>query len=169
MIKLYKNVIFFRKKLHFTPSVDLIFCKDVSSIHTLQKEFFMTVLKKIETSKAPQAIGPYSQAVCANSMVFVSGQLPLNPDSGKLVEADIYKQVNCVLDNLAAILEASGCSFKDVVRCDVFLKDLNDFAIMNQECAKRFTQPIPPARQTIQVARLPLDALIEISCIAIRS
>ncbi len=126
-------------------------------------------MKKIETDQAPQAIGPYSQAVDAFPFIFVSGQLPLDPATGKLVEPDIRLQVNRVLDNLEAILKAGGCSFHSVVRCDVFVKELNDFAIINQEYAKRFTQPIPPARQTIQVARLPLDALIEISCIAIRS
>ncbi len=128
----------------------------------------MPALKKIETSEAPKAIGPYSQAVYSAPFVFVSGQLPLDPLTGKLVEADILLQVNRVLDNLEAILKASGCSFQDVVRCDVFVKDLNDFAIINQEYAKRFTQAVPPARQTIQVARLPLDALVEISCIAIQ-
>lgn len=128
----------------------------------------MAHLEKIETPEAPQAIGPYSQAVRAAPFIFVSGQLPLDPATGKLVEAHIVLQVNRVLDNLEAILKASGCSFQHVVRCDVFVKDLNDFAIVNQEYAKRFTQAVPPARQTIQVARLPLDALVEISCIAIQ-
>ncbi len=123
---------------------------------------------KIETAEAPKAIGPYSQAVCSSPFVFISGQLGIDPMTGKLVESDIRLQINRVLDNLEAILKASSCSFQDVVRCDVFLKDLNDFAIVNEEYAKRFTQPIPPARQTIQVARLPLDALVEISCIAIQ-
>lgn len=128
----------------------------------------MFEIEKIETSKAPQAIGPYSQAVRAAPFIFVSGQLPVDPATGKLVEADIVLQINRVLDNLEAILKASGCSFQEVVRCDVFVKDLNDFALVNQEYAKRFTQTVPPARQTIQVARLPLDALVEISCIAIQ-
>lgn len=127
----------------------------------------MSTFKKIETPEAPKAIGPYSQAVYAPPFVFVSGQVPIDPLTGKLVEPDIRLQVNRVLDNLEAILKASGCSFKDVVRCDVFVKDLNDFAIINEEYAKRFNQPVPPARQTIQVARLPLDALVEISCIAV--
>lgn len=129
----------------------------------------MSAIKKIETTLAPQAIGPYSQAVVASPFIFVSGQLPIDPQTGKLVTSDLRIQVNRVLDNLLAILEASGCSFEHVVRCDVFVIDLNDFSVLNQEYAKRFTQPIPPARQTIQVARLPLDALVEISCIAIKS
>lgn len=123
-------------------------------------------IKKIETAQAPQAIGPYSQAVWASPLLFVSGQLPIDPTIGKLVESDIRQQIKQVLNNLEAILKAAGCSFQDVVRCDLFLKDLNDFAVVNEEYGKCFTQPIPPARQTIQVARLPLDALIEISCIA---
>jgi 2-iminobutanoate/2-iminopropanoate deaminase len=125
--------------------------------------------KKIETDRAPKAIGPYSQAVGTDPFIFVSGQLPLDPMTGKMVESDIAIQINRVLDNLEAILNASGCSFQNVVRCDLFLKDLNDFSIVNQEYGKRFNQPVPPARQTIQVARLPLDALIEISCIAYKT
>lgn len=129
----------------------------------------MTRLEKIETADAPAAIGPYVQAISAFPFIFVSGQLPLNPTTGQLVESDIRRQTNQVLDNLEAILKACQCTFLNVVRCDVFVKDLNDFALINEEYAKRFTQPTPPARQTVQVARLPLDALIEISCIAMKS
>ncbi|MBA2369050.1 MAG: RidA family protein [Candidatus Protochlamydia sp.] len=124
-------------------------------------------MKKIETKDAPQAIGPYSQAVQAGGQLYVSGQLPIDPATGKLVEADIHLQTGRVLENLKGILSASGCTFESVVRCDVFLKDLNDFGMVNEVYKNYFKQPIPPARQTIQVARLPLDALIEISCIAI--
>ncbi len=129
----------------------------------------MSSFVKIETSLAPQAIGRYSQAVSFYPYIFVSGQLPLDPQSGNMVPPDIRLQVNRVLDNLESILLASGCTFLNVVRCDVFVLDLDDFAILNEEYAKRFNQPIPPARQTIQVARLPRDALVEISCIAIQS
>ena len=128
----------------------------------------MSKIEKIETAQAPQAIGPYSQAVLASPFLFVSGQLPIDPATGKLVESDIGLQTIRVLDNIEVILKAGGLASMDVVRCDVFLKDLNDFAIVNEEYAKRFKQPVPPARQTIQVARLPLDALIEISCIAMK-
>lgn len=127
----------------------------------------MTHLKKVDTSHAPKAIGPYSQAVISDKYVFLSGQIPLDPKTGKIVDSDITAQTKRVLDNLESILKASGCTFENVIRCDVFLKDLNDFAIVNEEYKKRFNQPVPPARQTIQVARLPLDALIEISCIAV--
>ncbi len=126
----------------------------------------MSKIEKIETAQAPQAIGPYSQAVLASPFLFVSGQLPIDPATGKLIESDIRLQTIRVLNNLEAILKAGSLGFQDVVRCDVFLKDLNDFAIVNEEYAKWFKQPVPPARQTIQVARLPLDALVEISCIA---
>lgn len=124
-------------------------------------------LKKIETAQAPKAIGPYSQAIQAGQLLFVSGQLPIDPSTSKIVEQEIRVQTNRVLDNLEAILKESGCSFKEVARVDVFLQDLNHFALLNEEYAKRFNHPTPPARQTIQVARLPLDALVEISCIAV--
>lgn len=129
----------------------------------------MPAPERIETKQAPQAIGPYSQAVLAPPFVFVSGQVGIDPATGKLVEPDIFLQINRVLDNLEAILKAAGCTFHNVVRCDVFLKDLNDFSIVNQEYGKRFNQPVPPARQTIQVGKLPLDALVEISCIALKT
>jgi 2-iminobutanoate/2-iminopropanoate deaminase len=136
------------------------------SSFTHKKRDVMSNKKKIETFEAPQPIGSYSQAVDSHPWIFISGQLPLDPVTGQLVEFDIQKQVNQVLDNLGAILKASGCSFQNVVRCDIFLKDLNDFAIVEQEYGKRFTQSVPPARQTVQVVRLPRDALVEISCIA---
>lgn len=129
----------------------------------------MTILTKIETTDAPQAIGPYSQAMFYAPFMFVSGQLPLDPQTNKLVKNEILEQVNRVLDNLEAILKANGCTFQEVVRCDIFLKDLNDFAIVNQEYAKRFKKEPYPARQTVQVAKLPLDAMIEISCVAVKS
>jgi 2-iminobutanoate/2-iminopropanoate deaminase len=159
-----KQVSYLNKKLEINDPRIII--KKFSAISKGKK---MTELKKIETTEAPKAIGPYSQAVLAPPIVFISGQLPINPQTGQLEKSDIRLQTNRVLDNLAAILQASHCTFQHVVRCDVFLKDLNDFGIVNEEYAKRFNQPVPPARQTIQVARLPLDALIEISCIAILS
>ena len=125
-------------------------------------------LQKIETEKAPKAIGPYSQAVSSGQIVFLSGQLPIDPKTGKLVQGDIKAQTNQVLNNLEAVLEAAQLSFKHIARMDVFLENLDDFAAMNQEIAKRLTQAVKPARQTIQAAKLPLDAIVEISCIAIR-
>lgn len=127
----------------------------------------MSILKKIETETAPKAIGPYSQAIAAHPFIFVSGQLPIDPATGKLVEANIKLQINQVLDNIQAILEASGSSWHKVVKSEIFLKDLTHFAVVNEEYGKRVNPGMPPARQTIQAAKLPLDALVEISCIAL--
>lgn len=128
---------------------------------------------KIETKQAPAAIGPYSQALSVNltnsHLLFISGQLPVDPTTGKLVEDGIEASTRQILDNLEAILLAGNSTFDRVVRVEIFLKDLNDFQQVNEEYKKRFTNPIYPARQTIQVARLPMDAPIEISCIAVVS
>ena len=132
-----------------------------------------STISKIETEKAVKAAGPYSQAVLLNmkeaSLLFVSGQLPINPATGKLVEGDVREATRQVLNNIEAILQASGSSFQHVVRTDVFLKDLNDFSIMNEEYQQRFIGPNYPARQTIEVSKLPLGSLVEISCIAVTS
>lgn len=123
--------------------------------------------KKIDTQDAPKAIGPYSQAIVASPFVFVSGQLPLDPQSGKMVEPIIQIQVIRVLDNIEAILKAAGTDWHRVVKCEIFLQDLNDFSVVNEAYGKRVNLNAAPARQTIQASRLPLDALIEISCIAL--
>lgn len=129
------------------------------------------IIQKVETSQAPKAVGPYSQAVIADlttsQLLFVSGQLPIDPATGKLKQETIEQATIQVLDNIEAILVEAQTSFDRVVRVDIFLKDLNDFQKVNEEYKKRFTGPALPARQTIQAARLPLDALIEISCIAL--
>lgn len=128
-------------------------------------------LSRIETDDAPQAIGPYSQAIVAapgQALVFVSGQLPVDPHTGKLVDGDMRAMTNRVIDNLEAILKAGGSSLERVVRTDVFLTDLQaDFASMNEAYAARFSGKVVPARQTVQVARLPMGAPVEISCIAL--
>lgn len=123
-------------------------------------------MNKIETEKAPKAIGPYSQAVIANGLVFVSGQLPLHPTSGTIEEISIEGQTRQALANLQAILHAAGCTLDHVVRTEIYLQDLSHFSIVNQIYAEFFTHTIKPARQVLQVARIPRDALIEISCIA---
>jgi 2-iminobutanoate/2-iminopropanoate deaminase len=125
-------------------------------------------MKKIETEKAPAAIGPYSQAVEAGGFLFISGQIPLDPRTGKLAEATIEAQTKQVLANLEAILHAAGLSWKDVVKTEVFMKDLQQFKEMNVLYTEKFSHAIKPARQTIQAARLPMDALIEISCVALK-
>lgn len=128
--------------------------------------------RKIQTEQAPKAVGPYSQGVSVSeghTLHFVSGQLPLDPKTGKLIEGDIRLATRQVIDNLEAILHAAGSSLNDVIRTDIFLIDLKrDFAVMNEEYATRFKGDVVPARQTIQVAALPLGAMVEISCIAAR-
>jgi 2-iminobutanoate/2-iminopropanoate deaminase len=117
------------------------------------------------TARGPKPIGPYSQAIKANGLVFVSGQIALDPQSGEFVGTDVRQQTERVLENLKAILEAAGTSLKHVVRTTVFLKDMNDFPAMNEAYAKYFGTT-PPARSTVQAARLPKDALVEIDVIA---
>ncbi len=124
-------------------------------------------MKRVETEHAPKAIGPYSQAVAAGPFLFISGQLPVDPETGKIVEGSIQSQTKQVINNLEAILAVEGLSFKDVVKTEVFLKDMQDFPEMNAVYAERFNHPIKPARVTIQAAKLPMDARIEISCIAL--
>jgi 2-iminobutanoate/2-iminopropanoate deaminase len=117
------------------------------------------------TSRGPKPIGPYSQAIKSNGFLFVSGQIAMDPQSGEFAGADIRKQTERVLDNLKGILEAAGVSFTHVVKTTVFLKDMNDFATMNEVYARYFTAA-PPARSTVQVSRLPKDALVEIELVA---
>lgn len=128
-------------------------------------------IRKIETNRAPQAVGPYSQAInidiTDSRLVFVSGQLPVDPTTGTLVPGGIEEATRQVLDNIEAILISANSSLNEVVRVDIFLKDLDDFQKMNEEYKRRFTGEHFPARQTIQVAKLLLDASIEISCIAV--
>jgi 2-iminobutanoate/2-iminopropanoate deaminase len=123
------------------------------------------VRQAVATPGAPAAIGPYSQAIRAGSLLFVSGQIPIDPQTGALVDGDITAQTHRVFRNLAAILEAAGTSLDRVVRVGVFLADMNDFAAMNEAYGTYFTAPAP-ARATIQAARLPKDARIEIDLIA---
>ena len=119
----------------------------------------------ISTKDAPQAIGPYSQAIRANGFVFTSGQIAIDPSTQQVVAGDVSAQTERVLRNLSEILEAAGSGLGKVVRCTVFLKDMNDFAAMNQVYGKYFSSA-PPARSTVEVARLPKDVLVEIDVIA---
>jgi 2-iminobutanoate/2-iminopropanoate deaminase len=119
----------------------------------------------VSSPDAPKAIGPYSQAVRAGQLLFVSGQVPLDPATGQIVAGDIETQTRRVFDNLAAVLKAGGRSFADVVRTTVFLADMNDFTAVNDVYGTYFSAPYP-ARATVQVARLPKDARIEIDVIA---
>jgi 2-iminobutanoate/2-iminopropanoate deaminase len=119
----------------------------------------------IASPDAPKAIGPYSPAVRAGQLLFVSGQVPFDPATGNMVEGDITVQARRVLDNIGALLKAGGLAFADVVRTTIFLADMNDFAAVNEVYATYFSQPFP-ARATVQVARLPKDARVEIDAIA---
>ncbi len=121
----------------------------------------------IKPKNAPVAVGPYNQAVVAGNFVFTAGQIPLDPVSGQIVGSDIKEQTEQVLKNLKAVLEGSGSSFDKAVKCVVFLKDMNDFAGMNEVYAKYIKAENAPARSTIQVARLPKDALVEIEAVAL--
>ncbi len=120
----------------------------------------------IATDRAPKAIGPYSQAIRAAGLIFTSGQVALDPATQQVVAGDIATQTDRVLKNLAAVLAASGSSMDKVLRCTVFLKNMGDFAAMNEVYGRYFTQS-PPARSTVEVARLPKDVLVEIDVIAL--
>jgi len=122
---------------------------------------------KVHTVNAPQAIGPYSQAVKIQNLLFMSGQIPLDPSVMKLVEGDIRIQTQRVLKNMLAVLEESGATFKDVVKTTVFLNSMSDFKAFNEEYSMAFPgDGIPPARTTIQAGALPLGALVEIEAVA---
>jgi 2-iminobutanoate/2-iminopropanoate deaminase len=120
----------------------------------------------VATNDGPKAIGPYSQAIKVNGLVFLSGQIPLDPATQQLVAGDVAAQTERVLQNITGILTAAGSSLAQVVKTTVFLKSMNDFAAMNEVYARHFTVD-PPARSTVEVARLPKDVLVEIDVIAL--
>ncbi len=125
-------------------------------------------MQAISTKDAPAAIGPYSQAICSGDLVFLSGQVPLDPATGELVSATIEVETERVLDNLSAVLAAAGCAFENVVKTTIYLTDLGDFQAVNATYAKRFDAKAPPARATVQVSALPKGARVEIDAIARR-
>ena len=122
--------------------------------------------KRIVTDGAPKAIGPYSQGIAANGFVFCSGQIPADPQTGEIVTGSITEQTRQSLSNVKAVMEAAGSSMEKVVKITVFLRNMNDFAEMNAEYEKWFSDP-PPARAAVQVARLPKDVGVEIEAIAV--
>jgi 2-iminobutanoate/2-iminopropanoate deaminase len=127
-----------------------------------------TTRNVVSTAGAPGAIGPYSQAIVAGELLFCSGQIPIDPSSGQLVEGDVAAQTRRVLDNLVAVLQAGGSSPEQVVKTTIFLADMNDFATVNAVYGEYFPAA-PPARSTVQVARLPRDVRVEIEAIALRA
>jgi 2-iminobutanoate/2-iminopropanoate deaminase len=122
--------------------------------------------ERVQTESAPAAIGPYSQAIKANGLVYCSGQVHLDPKTGSLTEGTVGEQTRQVLNNLKAVLEAAGSSLDKVIKTTVFLADMNDFGEMNEAYGKFFGDP-PPARSTVEVSRLPKDARVEIDVVAL--
>lgn len=120
----------------------------------------------INTTKAPQAIGPYSQAVSINNLLFISGQIPINPETGELVQGGVGEETHQVMKNLKAILEQAGASFSTAVKTSIFLKNMDDFSLVNEIYASYFEEGNYPARETVQVSKLPKDVNVEISMIA---
>lgn len=120
----------------------------------------------INTAKAPAAIGPYSQAIKTGPLVFTSGQIPIDPATGEIVPGDVTAQTEQVLKNLAEVLAAAGTSLDNIVKTTLFIKDMNNFTAINEVYA-RFFKEVPPARSTVEVARLPKDVLIEIEAVAL--
>ena len=122
----------------------------------------------IQTDKAPAPVGPYNQAIAASGkMLFCSGQIAIDPSSGTIIDGDVQTQTKQVMANLAAVLEAAGADWSNVVKTGVFLKDMNDFAAVNEIYATYFDEATAPARACVEVARLPKDVLVEIECIAV--
>ena len=123
--------------------------------------------KIIQTSEAPAPIGPYSQAVLANNTLYVSGQVAIDVDSGELLTDNITQETHQVMKNLEAILRAAGMRFTDVVKCSIFIRDMAQFSTINEAYGQYFSDQ-PPARETVEVSRLPKDVSVEISCIAVK-
>ena len=121
----------------------------------------------VTTPLAPAAIGPYSQGILADGTLYVSGQIAIDPETGSMISGSIEEETERVLENVGAVLRAASMSFENVVRCEVFLTDVNDYAQVNEVYARYFNES-PPARQAVQVAALPRNARVEVSCIAVR-
>lgn len=124
--------------------------------------------KIISTNQAAQPVGPYNQAVQTDNMLFVSGQIPLDPATGELVQGDVQAQTRMVMENIRAILAAAGMDFSHVVKCSIFISNMHDFPQINEVYASYFDQD-PPARETVQVGALPKFVDVEISCIAVKN
>ena len=121
--------------------------------------------KAIQIPDAPAPIGPYSQAILKSGTLYISGQIPLNPKTNELVQDSIGKATKQVMENIKALINEAGMTMDDILKCSIFLKDLNNFSSVNEVYAQYFNT-VPPARETVQVSKLPMDVEIEISCIA---
>lgn len=124
--------------------------------------------KAILTSQAPKPIGPYNQAIQYDNILFVSGQIPLDPATGELIKTGVREETIQVMNNLKAILSKAGMDFNDIVKTTIFLKNMDDFSIVNTEYGNFFRNSTPPARETVEVSKLPLNVNVEISCIAFK-
>jgi 2-iminobutanoate/2-iminopropanoate deaminase len=153
----------FLQALHQTSLFDY---NPPSNLATQSNYYRKSQMESVQTDRAPQAIGPYSQAIKANGFIFASGQIPLDPATGQLIEGDARAQTARVLNNVQAVLEAAGSSLNQVVKTTVFLADMNDFAAMNEVYAS-FFGTTRPARSTVQAARLPRDVSVEIEVVAL--
>lgn len=127
----------------------------------------MTERRPVFTSAAPAAAGPYSQAIVAGGLVYCSGQVALIPETGEMLDGDVVQQAEQVFKNLIAVLDEAGSSLSQVVKCQVYLQSMDDFAVVNEVYARFFEGIVPPARVCVQAARLPMDAAVEIDCIAL--
>ena len=123
--------------------------------------------KIIETKNAPSPVGPYNQAIIANGILYCSGQIAIDPSSGVLITDDITKETTQVMKNIEAILKAAGSSFEQVIKCSIFMADMNDYAAINSVYAKYFDEATAPAREAVEVANLPKFVNVEISCMAL--
>lgn len=121
----------------------------------------------VKTPRAPAAIGPYSQGVLVDNTLYVSGQIAIDPETGSMISGSVEAETERVLENLGGVLQAASMTYENVVRCEVFLTDVNDYAQVNEVYTRYFNE-MPPARQAVQVAALPRNARVEISCIAVR-
>ena len=125
--------------------------------------------KIINTAKAPAPIGPYSQAVMANNTLYVSGQIAINPTTGELISGNLTEETKQVMENLKAVLLAAGMNFDNVVKCSIFLSDMNNFSVVNEIYGSYFSENNYPARETVEVSVLPKNVNVEISCIAVKN
>lgn len=125
--------------------------------------------KIVNTDRAPEPVGPYNQSVQAGDIVFLSGQIPLNPQTGELVTDSVEEETHQVMKNLAAVLDANGCTFEDVVSCSVFVKDMEDYGRINEVYSTYFDEKTAPTRALVEVSRLPKDVRVEISAIAMKN